>query len=439
MTRRTISIFLALLLVCTLALPVSAELNQENKKSVAFISFGIENDSERDEYGSGSCFFIGKNGTDPTYLITNYHVIDFYKEYGSGNLINVGSKQVRAKLWVYFDSDTYEEAYPVAFDKDKDVAILKLADPTDQRIPITLRSPASDMVGKTVYALGYPGISENIHADSTTARGLEDQSVTSGTLSRIVRTQGTGRVSLQIDCEIYPGNSGGPLVNEAGEVLGINTWGVTDRNDDELKYAVSIDEVIPLLNNNNIPYEYSNGTPVNTDSTGATDSAEASNSKAPQEQTVIEQGFNWTQIGMIGAIAAAIVIIAFVFLHKKKEGKQEKSDKDGTIQRPTRTAYVRSLAPQHGGMRVALQEKPILIGRSQDCTISFAEGTPGVSGTHCSVCWNGSAFVLTDMQSSYGTFLQNGQKIAPGASCTIQPGTTFWLGDEKNVLRVELE
>ena len=70
------------------------------------------------------------------------------------------------------------------------------------------------MVGSTIYAVGYPGLAENVFADATTTWGPSDVSVTSGSISRLLTTSGTGQMRLQIDCVIRHGNSGGPLVNE---------------------------------------------------------------------------------------------------------------------------------------------------------------------------------------------------------------------------------
>ena len=47
-------------------------------------------------------------------------------------------------------------------------------------------------------------------------------------------------------------------------------------------------------------------------------------------------------------------------------------------------------------------------------------------------------FLLTDLKSTYGTFLSGGQKLTPGVPCRLRPGDVFYLGDPENALRVEL-
>lgn len=134
------------------------------------------------------------------------------------------------------------------------IAVLRLESPTDQRSALPVCIPTEDMVGTTAYAIGYPGISDNEAIDSITKWGLEDITFTSGIVSRLITTSGTGVQSIQIDANIAPGNSGGPLVNEKGQVLGINAWGYRDEDTKETAYAVNISEAITILDRHDVPY-----------------------------------------------------------------------------------------------------------------------------------------------------------------------------------------
>ncbi|HIY16266.1 MAG TPA: FHA domain-containing protein, partial [Candidatus Intestinimonas stercorigallinarum] len=102
----------------------------------------------------------------------------------------------------------------------------------------------------------------------------------------------------------------------------------------------------------------------------------------------------------------------------------------------------RSLSAQHGGATVSVAgQQGVLVGRDGSvCSIVFKEGTPGVSARHCSVVWDGRTgeFLLTDLKSTYGTFLATGQKLTPGVACRLKAGDTFYLGEQSNALRVEL-
>lgn len=89
-----------------------------------------------------------------------------------------------------------------------------------------------------------------------------------------------------------------------------------------------------------------------------------------------------------------------------------------------------------------MESRQITLGRdAAACQLVFRDGTPGISRFHCQVTWDAGRkeFVLTDMKSSYGTFLSNGRRLTPGATYYISPGDFFYLGDRANEIRTELE
>ena len=256
---------------------------------------------------------------------------------------------------------------------------------------------------------------------------MEDATVTSGRISRLVTQENSGREIIQTDVSIHGGNSGGPLVNEAGNAVGVNTFGVAENGEDieGVKYALNISEVIPLLDRNSVPYE-------------------------------IDDGSSSVNIPLI-LLAAAIVIIggltAFLLVSKKKKAapaEQAPSPKPQPEPQPQpeprpqpqpKQPYLRSLSQQHGGTRVPVGSQPVLIGRdAASCGLVYRQGTPGVSAHHCSLSWDAARgeFLLTDMRSTYGTFLKNGQRLDPGVPFRLQPGDLFYLGEKDNALRVEL-
>ena len=100
---------------------------------------------------------------------------------------------------------------------------------------------------------------------------------------------------------------------------------------------------------------------------------------------------------------------------------------------------IRSASAQHGGKTFPVGKAPVMIGR--DAAV-FQEGTPGVSGKHCTVSYDSSTqeFTLTDLKSSFGTFLlRSGQKLNSNEPVKLRPGESFYVGDKANVLSVELE
>ena len=265
------------------------------------------------------------------YLITNHHVIEPFLESGEGELVQAetteGVLTGRSKIRVFYDSDDFEEAYPVAYDEIKDLAVLKLGAATSKRTPLPLCSPTDNMVGSTIYAVGYPGLAENVFADATTTWGPSDVSVTSGSISRLLTTSGTGQMRLQIDCVIRHGNSGGPLVNEDGQVLGIAVSSVSDEEDSSMYYGVNIDEVIPYLKQYDVPYvlQEAGATQSSSETSLAEGTAPAgdtivvpeSTEEDPKESSGGVPAAVWVVIGV--AVAAVAGVVIFLLLQKGKK------------------------------------------------------------------------------------------------------------------------
>ncbi len=405
---------LLLLALCLLTPVFALAFDQAVLDSVVLVATGVPNSAGELEYGWGTGFFVGKENENPQYLITNCHVVrDF---------IISGGGRGQGTLQVLFDKQTSEEAYIVDYDDEKDIALLKLQEPTSMRKPLQLREPDNSMVGAEVYAVGYP-LSAEATINSVDSFSSNDATVTGGNISRFSTESGTGRQLIQTDASISGGNSGGPLVDKNGAVIGINTLG--SKLDANLFYAVSISEVLPLLKNNNISYEMY---PANN---------------------------NALYIYIAAAAAAVVIltvtIIAVTSKNKKKAVLVAAGAQAGAAPAfqpnasaapmPQLSPFVRSMAAQHGGMSVRLSGQPLTIGRDVSaCRIVFKEGTPGVSSKHCQLYYSerDSAFILTDLNSSYGTFLSNGQKLTPNVPYTLRQRDSFYLGEQDNTLYVDL-
>ena len=59
---------------------------------------------------------------------------------------------------------------------------------------------------------------------------------------------------------------------------------------------------------------------------------------------------------------------------------------------------------------------------------------------HCSVEWKAemNEFLVTDLKSSYGTYLMSGQRLQPNVPHRLKAGDSFYVGDKANVIRVEV-
>ena len=457
MKKRIVSLALTVILLLAVPLTASADFDPETRNSVVVVETCLELDAGTVSFGWGTGFFVGEEGQDPMYLITNHHVIEPFLESGEGELVQAetteGVLTGRSKIRVFYDSDDFEEAYPVAYDEIKDLAVLKLGAATSKRTPLPLCSPTDNMVGSTIYAVGYPGLAENVFADATTTWGPSDVSVTSGSISRLLTTSGTGQMRLQIDCVIRHGNSGGPLVNEDGQVLGIAVSSVSDEEDSSMYYGVNIDEVIPYLKQYDVPYvlQEAGATQSSSETSLAEGTAPAgdtivvpeSTEEDPKESSGGVPAAVWVVIGV--AVAAVAGVVFFLLLQKGKKTPaqvQPVQPAPAPAPAPHKVPVVRSLAQQHNGVRIPIQGRQILIGTSQgDCQVVFRSGTPGVSRRHCSISWDAATgdFILTDLGSSFGTFLENRQKLAQGVPTRLRPGDRFYLGSPENLLSTGLE
>ena len=442
MKQKLMLLLIPIFVLFMLPLPAEAAFKTEVRESVAVVHPCLEVDGGVAELGWGTGFFVGNSGENPKYIVTNYHVISEFIDYGSGELttvtVNGMSYTGRCKIRIYYDSKDYVEGYYVAGDSIKDVALLKLDNPTNKRKPLPICAPDDSMVGSTVYAVGYPGLSENIFAAATTSWGMSDATVTSGAISRFFTQQGTGQNNIQIDCIIRHGNSGGPLVNENGEVIGINTWAVTgDNSDSDVNYAVNITEVIPMLNQYGVSYAMGS---MSGGSGNDVVIAETTPPATPQQPAVSGIVIVLIAVGALLLIGVIVLVIVLASSSKKKKAPAPApmpAPQPAQPQAPAKRPVVRSML----GMQANLSAGQILIGRSQDCAIVFQEGTPGISGRHCSLSFEPATgeFLLTDMRSTYGTYLQNGQKLTPGVPVRLHAGDSFYLGERTNMLRVELE
>lgn len=168
--------------------------------------------NENEWSGNGTGFFISKDG----YLATNYHVVAESSE-----------------IEIEFVRDGQNQIYKVKViqsDKQNDLAILKIDDNTFSpfsSIPYNFQTSLTD-VGSNVFALGYPM--------ALSVMGTEIK-FTDGKISS--KTGFQGDISTyQMTTPIQPGNSGGPLFDFDGNLIGINSAKIRADVADNVSYAI---------------------------------------------------------------------------------------------------------------------------------------------------------------------------------------------------------
>ncbi len=173
--------------------PTAARVYDIIAPSVVLIQVQGEKDGEPTA-GTGSGIVLDEAGT----ILTNLHVVQ-------------GADEIE----VIFADNTHSKAIVAGTMGDKDIAVLKTSSPPPVLIPATLGNPGALQVGDEAIVVGNPF-------------GLR-HTVTSGVISGLNRSfklpSSTAPIDglIQFDAAVNPGNSGGPLLNRDGEVVGIVT------------------------------------------------------------------------------------------------------------------------------------------------------------------------------------------------------------------------
>ncbi len=393
----------------------------------------------------GSGFAIGEEGQPVSYIVTNAHVVvDRYAEYLSTNSTTakteVNSRRAdEVRVYFSYGSNDFMRAQIYYINEKKDICILKLPEPTDKRKPLVIcRSENIDMDDEFA-ALGFPFDSDLFMDNTGLAYNIDDITMTRGAISRKSTDRNGVQVYL-IDVDIRSGNSGGPLVNSKGEVVGINTYSVYDS-----KYAVVIDELLAAVNRDVVPY---------TLSTEVSDTAETeSEISLPSEtaettQAVTEPAGNKSSGGMnivVTIIAAAfavlciVLIVVLVMKNKKGSSAPSPAPAAGSAVPEVGVSHTASITGIKGVM--AGRSFPVsgsaVIGRNPEkCTICFPVNTQGISGLHCEIRQNGSVYEIIDRGSSCGTFLGSGQKLAENVPTALPSGMYFYLGSTEQLFQI---
>jgi putative serine protease PepD len=198
------------------------------KGSVAYITSQITEQSTspwgdtQSGEATGSGFVVSADG----YVVTNAHVVD-------------GASKVTVKV----GDRAAKTAKVVGIDDSTDVALLKIDTGGDALTPLELGDSGAVAVGDPVYAIGNPyGLSRTLTTGVVSALQREIQSPTGWSISNVIQT----------DAALNPGNSGGPLFDDAGKVIGINSQietstGSSESGNSGIGFAVPIDTVRSVI------------------------------------------------------------------------------------------------------------------------------------------------------------------------------------------------
>lgn len=171
------------------------------------------------EQGSGSGIIISADG----YIVTNQHVID-------------GASEIEIVL----NTGTSYAATVVGEDAKTDLAVLKIEPKSEEPLTAAILGDSGALeVGELAVAIGNP-------------MGMEfSGSVTAGIISAVNRTMTIDERTynlIQTDAAINNGNSGGALINQYGEVIGINSVKLSTTGVEGMGFAIAMSEAKPIIN-----------------------------------------------------------------------------------------------------------------------------------------------------------------------------------------------
>ena len=172
---------------------ILTQLYNRTKNSVVLISVRTASGG-----GTGSGFVYDKEGR----IITNNHVV-----------------KDATRIEVYFLNGRVTEATLVGTDPYSDMAVIDVNIPAEDLIPVKLGRSSDLLVGEYVVAIGNPfGLANTMTMGIVSALGRQSSAPGNYVIVDVIQT----------DAAINPGNSGGPLLNLRGEVVGMNTWILSD-------------------------------------------------------------------------------------------------------------------------------------------------------------------------------------------------------------------
>lgn len=442
MKKRIFSLLLALM-ICTLLTGTafaansgsSAVTNARNgvARVVMIYDINVYEPESRDYvgtvqgYSSGSAFGVGTVGKETDVFITNRHVVtteDGVEELQPG--IYAYLEYVVSGYYILLDNYAYNsETFTLDTSRavpctviylgetgDADVAVLKAAENVAGRVALPLLDGEDSLqVADRVSSLGYPSVSDQATSEGYLLAGIDDVTVNGGSVSRFydsaaVTDMNSGAITghvIQHDAAINGGNSGGPLVDQNGTVVGINTYTYHGGNQSisNSYYALRISYAKNALDSLGIHYD------------------------------VDKSGLSPLLIAGIAAVAvAAVAVILVAFLRKPKPAPQEPAvSVSGPA--PAQELRIQGQSGAFAGRRFAINGQ-VRIGRDPNGNdLVYPDGIPGISGRHCVVTLSGGQVMLTDLGSRYGTFLAGGQKLTPNQPVPLRIGDTFYLGSEK--------
>ena len=497
---RIITLVMVLAMMMSFAVPaMAAEINLPAAESLDEVKHGVFKFNMQIDMSAaggslksrGTAFLINED-----HIITAAHCVRFteYEANMYGYTLNEENKvfgllKTEPKFSVTVERDLVVGATLVNMSESMDFAILKLDQPIPTRKYLILRDSRDIKAGENVFSVGFPAFYDNQNYDNNYT--VDDVTVKSGVISKIQNVTefkyGSGQVCkldiLATTCNLSGGDSGGPMVDQNGCVVGVSIAGVDQSVSNNYYMASAIDQVMRACDNLGIEYhtteEAAVVTPVATEAAPAvvetvaptvapTEAPVVVETQAPVVETapvkedIQEGGMNMTTILIIAAVAVVAVIVVIVVVmgkSKKKPAPVQQAAYSGAGQtagfqtnsftQPMgagettvlggnagettilgRGANGGTLIRKRTNETIAINADRFVIGRERSRSNYCIADNSSISRAHVTLSVRGGTTFLMDMNAANGTFV-NGVKVAPNQEVALKNGDRVKLSDEE--------
>lgn len=494
---RVLTMVLALAMLLSLAVPAlaasltAAEGLDEVKHGVFKFNMKIDLPGKGGWTGArGTAFLINDD-----HIITAAHCVRFteweanqFDHTLSDELARLGILKAEPSYTVTVERDLTVGATIVNYSENMDFAILKLDQPIPTRKYLTLRDSKSVKAGEPVYSVGYPAFYDDQHYDSDYT--IDDVTMKQGIISKI---QGLDEFSyssgqhmkldvLTTTCNFSGGDSGGPMVDADGYVIGVSIAGREASVSDNFYSASAIDQVMRACDNLGIEYHTNEEAPAPTEApvpvetvaaTEAPTEAPVQVTEAPTQATEAptqateepkpvdpDPPFNPTILIVAAVAVLAVIIIIVVVMSKGKKkasaptGYTAPTAPSGGFTAPTYTAPMGAgettvlasdagettilnhaanggtLTRKRTNETITINAERFIIGRERKTANYCISDNSSISRSHVTLTVKNGTTYLTDMNAANGTFL-NGVKVLPNQETALKSGDKIKLADEE--------
>lgn len=420
------------------------------KESVVRISTAFTNAKGKADEISGSGFVVDKG-----LIVTNYHVACPLGCPSAVSYVADGGL-FKGKL---------KKAEVIAELPDRDLALLKV-DALSDRPPlkILVKGTATDAApspvkdGQDVYVIGFPGLSDewsmkkvlkqeetqNLKAEDFVAmeKDLTTPAQQEGEVSKRTSTREWGfegtfksQISavniIQHSANVNPGNSGGPLLDKCGAVVGVNTQIAAD-GINTVNKALDVAELAVFLDTNNVKYQKSAG---NCDITTAATTASHKPAE-PAQPAVKAKPFLWMLVTGAGLVLTALLGFVVLFMRKPTVNKLGKVGKVGkqvaladipALPTAEASCYLQGLH-RHKHLRFPLRDEHIQIGSSASLN-DYAVPDLTVSRHHVDLRNKGGQWQLVTAHETTNPTKLNGESVPRNEVRHLADGDVLELGE----------